>query len=338
MAYSPPRYSRSRVDRAGHALATQSATSEDHAVINDWRTSHALPLNVVYMRAKRLGGALDPKALYSQRIKRLPSIETKFRRNPKMQLTRMQDLGGCRVVLSGVGHIERLRRRYQASKTKTHGQVREYDYLATPKDDGYRGVHLVFKYKGTRPSAYDGQFIELQIRSRLQHGWAMAVETVDHLLNQDLKVGGGDRDWKRFFALMGTAHALSEGTPIVTDTPDDTKRLANEIKGLSTILRVKAQLRGFQTAQKAIDHKALQGMDYFLLELRAKEQTTVVHGYGQREIEAARARYLEVEAEGNVDVVLVRVQGVNALRQAYPSYFLDTTQFLNSLDHIVKQA
>lgn len=319
-------------------MAEGRATWEERLIINDWRTSHALPLNVVYMALKRLGSATDTSALFSQRIKRLPSIEIKFRRNRKMKLTRMQDLGGCRAVLREASLIRGLRKRYEESRIVTHELVRDYDYLVEPKTDGYRGVHLVFRYTGTRPSAYDGQFIELQIRSRLQHGWAMAVETVDHLLSQGLKVGGGDAEWKRFFALMGTCHALTENTTPVPDTPTDMRILSREVRELANSLRVKARLNGVQAAQRAIDHEELRGMDYFLLALSAKEKYTKIRGYRQREIELARKEYVELEAQEEVDVVLVRVQDAQNLRQAYPSYFMDTTQFLNSLDELLAHA
>lgn len=35
----------------------------------------------------------------SQRLKRLPTIEDKLRRLPRMDLSSMQDIGGCRAVL-----------------------------------------------------------------------------------------------------------------------------------------------------------------------------------------------------------------------------------------------
>ena len=57
-------------------------------------------------------------------------------------------------------------------------------------------------------------------------------------------------------------------------------------------------------------------MDYFLLGLNAK-------------------KYVELDAQEDIDVVLVHVQDAQNLRQAYPSYFLDTTQFLNSLDELL---
>jgi ppGpp synthetase/RelA/SpoT-type nucleotidyltranferase len=125
-------------------MAEGKASLEDRLVINDWRTSHALPLNVVYMALKRLGSATDVSAIFSQRIKRLPSVEIKFHRNPKMKLTRMQDLGVCRVVLQEDSLIRELRKRYKESRIITHELVRDYDYLAEPKPYGYRGAHLIF--------------------------------------------------------------------------------------------------------------------------------------------------------------------------------------------------
>ena len=48
-----------------------------------------------------------------------------------------------------------------------------------------------------------GLRIEIQIRSRLQHAWATAVETVDAFSGTSLKTTGGSgsekTDWGRFY-------------------------------------------------------------------------------------------------------------------------------------------
>jgi hypothetical protein len=53
------------------------------------------------------------------------------------------------------------------------------NYIEKPKPDGYRGVHLIIKYRSTAKREYKDQNIEVQIRSRLQHAWATAVETCE---------------------------------------------------------------------------------------------------------------------------------------------------------------
>ena len=44
-----------------------------------------------------------------------------------------------------------------------------------------------------------GLWIEIQLRTSLQHAWATVVETVDAFTNENLKFGAGSDDWKRFF-------------------------------------------------------------------------------------------------------------------------------------------
>ena len=50
------------------------------------------------------------------------------------------------------------------------------DYVENPKDSGYRSIHYVYKYS-SKADKYNGLKIELQIRTKLQHNWATAVET-----------------------------------------------------------------------------------------------------------------------------------------------------------------
>jgi hypothetical protein len=64
-----------------------------------------------------------------------------------------------------------------------------------------------------------------------------------------------------------------------------------------------------------------------------------VSGFKREESDKATAKYLEVEkkikGQLNTDAVLVSVDSMNSLRQAYPNYFLDTGVFLNSLQSVI---
>ena len=87
------------------------------------------------------------------------------------------------------------------------------DYISAPKASGYRGVHLMYRYKSDKKKTiYNDLKIEMQIRSRYQHAWATAVETVGIFVGQALKTSMGDDRWLRFFALMGSAIAIREKT------------------------------------------------------------------------------------------------------------------------------
>jgi ppGpp synthetase/RelA/SpoT-type nucleotidyltranferase len=75
----------------------------------------------------------------------------------------------------------------------------EKDYIQSSRDaDGYRSLHLIYKYRNIKNPSYDGLRIELQIRTKLQHIWATAVETMGTLLGQALKYRQGEEAWQDF--------------------------------------------------------------------------------------------------------------------------------------------
>lgn len=241
MRYVTPKFRKAQVDTAGKHLAEEKLQDYDSVVtdlviINNWRTSHSFPLNSFHVTLRNRARKLDPRAITAQRIKRLSSIEAKLRRFPTMQLSRMHDIGGCRAVVKNVAVVKLLVNAYRKSAVKNPKRaelVRTYDYIACPKVDGYRCVHLVYRYRSSasRHRPYNGLRIELQLRSQLQHTWATAVETVGTFIGQALKSSQGEEKWSRFFALMGTYVAIQERTPLVADThqtlPSYASSLAN---------------------------------------------------------------------------------------------------------------
>src|SRR5665811_53607 len=146
MDWVTPLHSRSEVDRAGQVLARREAGDLDQAltVIGNWRGSHSFPLNTLKMGLRTRAGQLDAGALVAQRIKRLSSIAFKLERQPTMQLSQMQDIGGCRAVLGDVRSLTAVRDLTMRSRMK-HYLAKENDYLTAPKPSGYRGIHLVYR-------------------------------------------------------------------------------------------------------------------------------------------------------------------------------------------------
>jgi putative GTP pyrophosphokinase len=182
-----PKYSKKHVSRAGSVLVEGGASSDErsHAfgVLNHWRTCHAYPINTFQATLRSRLLKVCRSALVAQRLKRTPSIIKKLQLNPGMQLARMQDIGGLRAVVETVQQIRELESLFKKSRS-SHELVREDDYISTPKDSGYRSLHLVCRYKSTSSPEYNGLCIELQIRTKLQHAWATAVETIGTFLDQ----------------------------------------------------------------------------------------------------------------------------------------------------------
>jgi hypothetical protein len=332
----------SKIDVAGKILAGRRAaggaigTRDDAlAIIGTWRSAHSWPLNAFKVTLRDRALKEDRDALVAQRLKRLSSIELKLKRFRAMQLSTMQDIGGCRAVLADVGMVEALVGKYEKlhAKSPQRGHVldHKYDYLSPPKRDGYRSVHLVYLYQSrdAKNAVWNDMKIEIQIRSALQHAWATANETVSAFTDQQLKSGMGDDSWKRFFALMGSVIALREDRPTVPGTPGTREELVQELRFLDASLGVDSVL---SASQAVIQMSGAAGPNsYYLLVLDMRAKLVTIDTF--KDIEQARAsdRYLAVEkeAEGNPDLnaVLVSTETAASLKQAFPNYYLDTTVF-----------
>lgn len=332
--WGEPLYSRSAVDRAALAIADPLTGPYDRelalAVVNNWRSSHAFPLNTLQMNLRRRAAGIDSDATVAQRIKRLPSIVGKIERYPDMKLSRMQDIGGCRAVLKDIDAVRELYGRYREGNGR-HLLEREDDYIEVkPKASGYRGVHLVYRYNSARNTTYNGLRIEVQLRTRLQHAWATAVETVGFFTMQALKSSLGGDDWLRFFALMSSEIAILEGTPLVPGTPSDPGERRSELRGLTECLGVVDKLAAYGRTLKLAEDRIVGGnYKYFILQLDARNAQLTVYSFGK--LAAATESYEGLERASNqseVDVVLVSVDSLSSLRRAYPNYFLDTAYFV----------
>jgi len=120
MGWAVPQYPKARVNWAGRILvaATPSEPDTEEAlkIINNWRSSHSFPLLVFRVTLGNRGQQVDRSCLVAQRIKRLFSIGHKLDRFPSMNLSQMQDIGGCRAVVPNVAHVDALRGLYRRMK------------------------------------------------------------------------------------------------------------------------------------------------------------------------------------------------------------------------------
>lgn len=241
MAWAVPQFRKGEIDRAGETLAgRRSETDFVHAleIISNWRSSHSYPLNTFQVTLRNKARSVHQDVLVAQRLKRLESIQSKLMRFDTLELSQMQDIGGCRAILKNKDNVYKLVEKYRNSEF-AHKLKGKKDYIEDPKPDGYRSVHLIYQYKHRETeSAYDGMRIEVQLRTALQHAWATAVEAVGTFTDQALKSNQGSADWRRFFALMGSEIAHIEGTAFVPDTPKSHRELIKEIKNLSGQLEV----------------------------------------------------------------------------------------------------
>jgi hypothetical protein len=314
------------------------------AVIDNWRSSHSYPLQATKMTLLRRARKVDSEAIIAQRLKRISSIRNKLRLQPKMLLSRMHDIGGCRAVVSSADRVDQLVEMYRKSKAKNPDRSEwikpeDYDYIRQPKLSGYRSFHVVLQYRteSEKHRIYNGQRVEIQLRSQLQHAWATAVETVDTFTGQALKSSLGDKSWERFFALMGSAIAIREDRPLVPGTPTGLA-LGAELKSLADELNVINVMTGLGTAIPRITADAPEDAYAFLLVLDPEAKSISITPYGQQNLFEANEEYARIEKEtqgGQAQAVLVSVDSIATLQSAYPNYYLDTSAFVEVVKHAI---
>ena len=120
-----------------------------------------------------------------------------------MQLANMHDVGGCRVVVESVNQLRRVERRLK----KNRPPLRHADYVKSPRSSGYRAVHVVVGYED---EARAMRAIEVQLRTKVMHEWAIAVERISGRVREDLKSGRGHNEVLRWFAAVSEAMAIEE--------------------------------------------------------------------------------------------------------------------------------
>lgn len=320
--------------------SSQKDRTQAVALIAHWRSCHAYPVNTFQATLRGRVKKICDGALVAQRLKRIPSMEAKLMLIPGMQLSRMQDIGGLRAVVDTINQVKKLQERY-SDGSLTHELISIDDYIEIPKKSGYRSVHLIYKYQNPNNTIYDGLHLELQIRTRLQHAWATAVETIGTFLNQALKSSVGSSEWLFYFKAVSAAFSLLEKTPVLDEFSKWTPtRIAQTCIGLERDLDVRRNLQAFAVAADAIISGKTSG-NYHLIILNATTKTVRVQSYGIRRLVEANEAYAKAEFSASlsgedIQTVLVATDTVDSLRRAYPNYFLDTRQFISALARIPK--
>ena len=206
-------YSKTKVNRAGRFVAEEvqaaiqgerkvgdnrAELDEALQVIGWWRGQHVKPLSTVATNLFRYA-AKEGNPVIAQRLKRIPTIAGKLLRENGMQLSRMEGIGGVRAVLptqdAAYGIARSLKRNWTITRFR--------DYVANPKPDGYRALHLVNRYRG--------RLIEVQLRTARQDEWANAVEGATRRF-PGLKFGGGPELLQRFLQSVSDFYAMLDGS------------------------------------------------------------------------------------------------------------------------------
>ena len=97
-------------------------------------------------------------------------------------------------------------------------------------------------------------------------------------------------------------------------------------------------LRAYNTTLNTLG--AAKDAKYFIVELDPDQNQVTVRRFKAKESAEANRQYTELESQipegSRRQVVLVSVADINALKRAYPNYFLDTALFSRLVDRVLK--
>ncbi len=217
-----PRLSKSKVRKSGErlryalrehglqAIIADGSLADAWATVRDFQREHVNPTYVVSSALISLAFPFDG-TLPVTRIKRAERIIEKIARS-STALDRLQDIGGCRLVVSDLRRQSDVVERILARDLEV---VEVDDYVALegesvfdarggsgPKGSGYRAVHIVHRV--------EDRLIETQIRTEVQHSWAVAAERAEQSTGHPLKFGEAPAELLDYFRIASQLFALQE--------------------------------------------------------------------------------------------------------------------------------
>lgn len=246
-----------------------------------------------------------------------------------MQLARMDDIAGCRLIFKNIDELNKFRSNFHNARFnhERRNTTDKYDYIQTPKNTGYRGIHDVYTYdvNSIAGKSSTGLYIEIQYRTLVQHAWATAVEVVGFITASQPKFQKGDKRYEYAMALasevLARAHENLKGP---FPNKNDREVLA-EFLELDNELQLLQTLRGLNQAKSEVTDKKntiLIFSETGDLEIRSYRYAT----------DALRA-LLELEKKfPKNDIVLVRADTSEDVRLAFRNYFSDAREFIRLID------
>jgi ppGpp synthetase/RelA/SpoT-type nucleotidyltranferase len=322
-----PGGSKSRVNRAGQNVRDGLATADDLHAIDVWRAAHRGVLNT--FQAILRGRTRKTRITVAQRHKRKRTIFDKLKRYPGMQLARMDDVAGCRLIFHKIDDLYAFRKKLHRARFDhaLRNEIDKYDYIKTPKSTGYRGIHDVFEYdvRSDVGKQLAGLYVEIQYRTLVQHAWATAVEVIGFITESQPKFQKGDKRYEEAMALtseiLARTHERLKGP-----FPDmDDRLLVQNFLALDEELGLMKMLRGLNAADQAIADK--------------RNAILIIAPSGDLDIKAYRdatdalRALFELEKQmPDRDIVLVRADTSEEVRLAFRNYFSDARDFIRLVE------
>lgn len=334
-------YSKKQVKKAGDCIRKNIDVPGSIEIIRNFRAAHLYPLmiikNLIWKHARKKA----PNAIIARRLKRLPTIIDKLSRKTldgkhdnSISLVRMQDIGGCRVIVDNREQLISLNNSLNNSRT-VHKIKKINDYTVNKKATGYRGIHRVYQCYGNKEyHDWQGFLIEVQLRTKLQHLWATTIEVVDLCEGRSLKTNpfNADKDWIEFFQIMSDFFASDDGFIFLDkeEKENHKKRLIELDKKLTAVDKLLSFNAVFSNKNLMKEHEKHK---YVVLAIDIERNTVACSFFTEKE--EALDIYSQLEDEAKFNGLFVEIDDIKNLQKAYPNYLIDTSYFVSRYNYYI---
>lgn len=322
-----PGGSKKRVSKAGKCIREKCESLEDLQILEDWRAAHRQVLNTFQALLRNRTKSL--KVPVAQRHKRKSTIIHKLNRYPKMQLARMDDVAGCRLIFKSIDDLYSFREKFHQARFKhvLRNDIDKYDYIKNPKQTGYRGVHDVYVYdiKSEINKHLKGLYVEVQYRTRVQHAWGTAVEVIGFITESQPKFEEGDTRYRDTMVLASEllARAFEDRKGPLPDLSSE--NLVKQFLAMDEELGMLKMLRNLNAANADVSNNKNTILMF------SKEGELQTHSYKSAP-EALRSLFDLESKFPDHDIVLVRADSAEEVRIAFKNYYSDATDFIELID------
>lgn len=339
-----PKYSKQKVNNSAKNIGLDirthngSISAEDEEIVENWRASHTHILNTwQFILRNKIN---DKKIIFAQRLKRKNTIYDKLQRFPEMLLARMHDIAGCRLIFRNeqdmMEYIEKLHNSTGFKHIRKEGQCK--DYIATPKNSGYRGIHDVYVYQSRkgydRSDKWNGLLVEIQYRTIYQHAWATAVEIADYLTKCRAKFSQGDEDQQEFFRYASEiiARAYENKKSCKSDLSNEELLIGfKNLESKTHLLQRLSQLRALSKFPELFKQN-------IVLHFTMKNNHPICEIKTFSSLQDAGIHYFILEKTfPNDDIVLVKSSDKKSILEAYKNYFADAKDFIGYIEDGLKK-
>ncbi len=336
-----PQYSITRVNKAGKNVRINDFNLDDLIVIENWRSCHNHILNA-WQALLRGRCKTNKQVVFAQRLKRQKTIFDKLEREPKMALAKMHDIAGCRLIFKDIKSLHKYRdslhkARFKHTRVKSDGDP--YNYILNPATSGYRGIHDVYKFcsKNEAGRPWDGLQVEIQYRTTFQHAWATAVEVAGSLTGNHTKFDRGSKDYKRFFSLSSEIIARVFEQSKSCHYQLSNKQLVKQFKNVEKRIKLLKKLKSVKAIKNVLSKSTILKKRNLLLIYREADKQLYLQGFLSLSIATEKYFELERAAAPDDDIVLVRADTQDNIKQAFKNYFSDTEDFVFLIEKGLKE-